>query len=809
MKELKKVILELQISSNSNPIIMKTKDLFARNKYKTINQSQDGDVNEGAVHRKVNSFFQLFPLFTLTLLLTGATVLATTYYVSPAGRDGQAGTEAKPFRTIQHAADVMKPGDICLIRSGLYTETVRPKMSGTVTAPIIFRAYEGEIVTVSGANPVTGWKRENGDIYSTKWVSDLGKNNQIFFDGKMVYEACWPNRDSDDPFALNAAKISTGGDGFITCLNMPDLPENAWKGAVIWILAGSQWTSWTSIVTGYQASEKKLTFTMPKAGTAQFMHPNKGGIFYVAGVRDALDAPNEWYYDQAAKTLYLYAPGGTDPNAHQVLGKRRLLAFDLNGRAYVQVIGVNVHAATLDLDGAEHCLVQGVHANYISHTRGGATEYQLGEKSGIYVSGIDNTIRDCEIAYSVGDGVSLNGTDHRLINCWIHHTDYMGCYGSAVSFSGSRHLISHNTIHDSGRDLIQFSGKACVIQYNNVYRSGLLAEDLGFTYTVGTDGANTEIHHNWFHDNMAKKGNSGVYFDNFTSNYMVHHNVIWGVTGTTLQLNRPSGSITVFNNTIIGRVGHWGRWDEDRMYGDILVNNLITDRIILHPDMKLLHDFITIPNSSLNPKNFRNSTRPGKQQGRIIPGITDGYSGAAPDLGAYIDGQEDWEPGHDFTKHPEPKYQLTPTPFKNLLTNAGFDLGDLDGWKKIDAGQATKVSGGSSILSPASSRNSIIGASASLRGDGDDGLEQIVNGLTPNTHYIFACYAKLPDGGEVRLGVHDIDRPEVNAAITDKNWGHQEVEFFTGPNSTSVTVYVRKMGAGTAYVDWLYLMPVF
>ena len=559
------------------------------------------------------------PLLILALLLTGGSALATTYYVSPSGKDTQPGSQAKPFRTIQHAADVMRPGDICLIRSGLYAETVRPKVSGTAIAPVIFRACEGETVTISGADPITGWKRDHGDIYAVKWLHDLGKNNQLLFDGKMIYEARWPNRNSDDLFDLSGATINTGGDNYITCTSLPNMPENAWKGAVIWVMAGSKWTSWTSVVTGFQSAEKKLTFATPHAGMVQYMNPKEGGTFYLAGIKNALDAPNEWYYDPAAKTFYLWAPDGADPNKHQVLAKSRLLAFDLSGRSYVQIIGVNVYAATLDLDGAEHCLVQGVRATYISHTHGGETDSNLGEKSGIYVSGIANTIRDCEIAYSVGDGVSLNGKNHRLINCWIHHTDYMGCYGASVRFSGSGHLISHNTIHDTGRDLIQYSGTANVIQYNNVFRCGLLAEDLGFTYTCATDGAQSEIHHNWFHENMSRHlgASAGVYYDNFTSNYLAHHNVIWSASGLTLQLNRPSNCVMAFNNTIIGRVGHWGRWEDDRMYGDLLANNLITDRINLHPDIELSNNLTGIPDARLNPKNFRDDSRPGRHQGRV------------------------------------------------------------------------------------------------------------------------------------------------------------------------------------------------
>ncbi len=44
----------------------------------------------------------------------------TTYYVSPRGADLNPGTEAKPFRTIQKAADRVKPGDTVLVDDGVY-----------------------------------------------------------------------------------------------------------------------------------------------------------------------------------------------------------------------------------------------------------------------------------------------------------------------------------------------------------------------------------------------------------------------------------------------------------------------------------------------------------------------------------------------------------------------------------------------------------------------------------------------------------------------------------------------------------------
>jgi len=61
----------------------------------------------------------------LTLALSAA---ATDYYVAPRGSDSNPGTKQKPFRTLQHAADVVKPGDTVIVADGTYSN---PSASGT------------------------------------------------------------------------------------------------------------------------------------------------------------------------------------------------------------------------------------------------------------------------------------------------------------------------------------------------------------------------------------------------------------------------------------------------------------------------------------------------------------------------------------------------------------------------------------------------------------------------------------------------------------------------------------------------------
>ncbi len=58
---------------------------------------------------------------------------ATTFHVATNGSDANRGTEAAPFRTIQHAANLAQPGDVISVHEGFYRERVSPPRGGTST----------------------------------------------------------------------------------------------------------------------------------------------------------------------------------------------------------------------------------------------------------------------------------------------------------------------------------------------------------------------------------------------------------------------------------------------------------------------------------------------------------------------------------------------------------------------------------------------------------------------------------------------------------------------------------------------------
>jgi hypothetical protein len=85
-------------------------------------------------------------------------------------------------------------GDVCFIRAGLYRETLAPTHSGTSQAPIVFQPWSNEVVRISGADVVTGWKYWSKQSYAAPAGWDLGNGyNQVFVDGRMVHQARFPN----------------------------------------------------------------------------------------------------------------------------------------------------------------------------------------------------------------------------------------------------------------------------------------------------------------------------------------------------------------------------------------------------------------------------------------------------------------------------------------------------------------------------------------------------------------------------------------------------------------------------------------
>ncbi|MCS7264722.1 MAG: hypothetical protein NZ805_07805 [Armatimonadetes bacterium] len=209
-------------------------------------------------------------------------VMGAVYIVDrnhPNASDTNLGTLEQPLKTINRATQLVQPGDVVIVKSGIYRERVRLTQSGELGAPITFVAEPKGSVVLTGADIVTGWERIEGKepIYRVPWKHRFIIN--VRPDGSLV-----EHHPDDDEHKLwgRAELVIVDGKLCLPSLTLDDL-RNSWN-------------------RHFEATKSgKLSPVL------QPPLPKLGGSF--AGMFFA-DTKNGW--------LYLWLADGSDPNAHNV-----------------------------------------------------------------------------------------------------------------------------------------------------------------------------------------------------------------------------------------------------------------------------------------------------------------------------------------------------------------------------------------------------------------------------------------------------------------------------------------------------------
>ncbi len=352
---------------------------------------------------------------------------AANYYVSPSGSDNAPGTLSQPFQTIQQAASVMVAGDTAYIRAGVYRETVTPKNSGTKNAPITYMPYNGESVTVSGADliPAASWTPFQGNIYKAvvPWAPDPNLN-QVFVDGQMMIEARWPNTSLDVSHPTVAqtsggSYIDGGTDlstGTITDPNLPARPDGYWTGATVHAALGTAVSWQTGTVTSSNPAQLSFSFTKQN----DFRTPGPNNPYYLTGKLAELDTAGEFFLETPT-TLYLWTPTGDSPAKHVVEVKRRTNAFNITNLSFTTIQGLDIFGATIWVNSSSYVVLDNLSLKYVSH---GSSDVARGGSNGILLSD-RNVLRNSTISFSANNCLIVANSSASLVfNNKIHDCDY-------------------------------------------------------------------------------------------------------------------------------------------------------------------------------------------------------------------------------------------------------------------------------------------------------------------------------------------------------------------------------------------------
>ena len=415
----------------------------------------------------------------------------------------------------------------------------------------------------------------------------------------------------------------------------------------------------------------------------------------MTGKFSALDASGEWFRDPTAKTLYLWTPAGDSPRRHVVEAKARTYGFELSGRSFITIRGIHFFACSINTSSTStHDTLNGIQALYVSHfertaPKDGNLWLLHMEDTGIIIRGSNNILENSEIGFSAGNGVLLQGTNtsfstgNVVTNNVIHDVDYaaVDCAGINAgawwwnAATSTFNTISYNTIYNSGRDLIVFRNIASgLIVHNRLYNAGLQTDDGGALYTYSQNGKAfnkssnpaTVIAYNHICNDLTAYVNQssfsclfvvGIYLDDKSTNYVVHHNLVYGMSDA-IFLNAGSPNNLVCNNTLLGlgtnslvRIASLeARGD---LTGTLFANNIYGVRTSIAGTNFHASNNLDLYAKPVDPKfidpaalDYRLQSRsPAVNAGKVIPGYTDGYVGAAPDIGAFPCGKPAWTAG--------------------------------------------------------------------------------------------------------------------------------------------------------------------
>ncbi|MFJ4036938.1 ricin-type beta-trefoil lectin domain protein [Microbacterium sp. NPDC090007] len=276
------------------------------------------------------------------VIAPAASAADTALYVSPTGNDGADGSLGAPFRTIERARDVVRTmnagmsGDITVyLRGGSYpvdsTITFGVSDSGTNGHKVIYSAYQNEVPVLEAGTPITGWAPHSGNIWKAP-LDRADKLRALYVDGQRAVMAkkvvnstgCYGTYNITAGQAPWAWESGSECDGATYSLNdVPAVSRNARD------MELQTQTTWTTAITGIRqvtttpdGSQRAVLFQQPGAAIAQGAFNGdlqSGGTHTLSNAYEFLDEPGEFFYDRAAKTVYLYKGANTDLSSASVV----------------------------------------------------------------------------------------------------------------------------------------------------------------------------------------------------------------------------------------------------------------------------------------------------------------------------------------------------------------------------------------------------------------------------------------------------------------------------------------------------------
>lgn len=498
------------------------------------------------------------------LLLSGFVVIGSDYYVSNDGSDGNPGTLAQPFATLNAARDAIRslahplasPATVYIKGGRYYLQSAfslsNSQDSGTPTCPVIYRNYGSEVPYIIGGVVVTNFQSiTNAAILARltasaqanvlvayladQAITDLGvmtnhgydhhdgDENENPFQAELLFQdramqlARWPNALVVDPrtnwFTIHSGVSSNTA--YFWSTGTPSFTNHAEANPGPWAEVSNAWVqgfwgydygdSWERIVSA-DTNKNTLTLNWPGAAGSNDTPPNPGAYtanqrFFYFNILEELDSAGEYYIDRINTNLYFWPP-------NTITNGACILTITTN---IVNMSGVsNVAFSGLVFEGGRSALIQ------ISN-------------------GGSNIISGCTLVGGSADGIKiLTSSDTGVSRSSFINLGQRGIWiygsGNRTNLISGNNFITCNTFSNLSR--------LCI--------ANKVAINLKHNYTLPMDEVGVYISHNLFtslpHQAISINGNDHV----------IEYNEIYNVCNETGDAGAIyGGGDPTFRGTII------------------------------------------------------------------------------------------------------------------------------------------------------------------------------------------------------------------------------------------------------------------
>jgi hypothetical protein len=283
-------------------------------------------------------------LLILLFISLGANAQISKIYVATSGSDGNDGSMAKPFATINKAMSAVRAikqnglhNDVNVIfRGGIYqvdkTLNFTTADGGDATHSITYMSYPGEKATISGGRKLTSqWQKESTHIWKYNIgvpTSDQTVFRSLYADDKRLvrgHSIIFYTVGQLPPFkhsfkmgmydSKNIAHLKTDSIeafcGFT--YNGNDLRNISGDPSAELLLYGSWEASWHKIYKVDSVKNNTILLKTPARYPVGYF--NVRTRYRIENEKQFLRTPGNWCYDEKSGYIYYYSAPNEDPNA--------------------------------------------------------------------------------------------------------------------------------------------------------------------------------------------------------------------------------------------------------------------------------------------------------------------------------------------------------------------------------------------------------------------------------------------------------------------------------------------------------------